>query len=275
MRKAVGRNVLRKEGHEKVTGAARYIDDLSFPRTAARAHDSLDDSRRRDRRRSLRLRHDRLHDRRLSRHPRPQHRRADRRRSAVSGRADDSPRRRADSAARARGSRRLLAADVRIDYRAAHAQLRSRGVAARVQDDRDRQGRPRRGLRRGRPIVEGEYRVGPQEQLYIEPNGVIAVPAADDDGRRHHRLRLDAVSLLRASRADGAARPARRQRARRPDRNRRRLRRQGRVPVDDRRPRRARRAQGAAAGEARLRPRRGHAGDDEAASGRRSGTAPA
>src|SRR5580765_8938933 len=30
MRKAVGRNVLRKEGHAKVSGAARYIDDLSF-----------------------------------------------------------------------------------------------------------------------------------------------------------------------------------------------------------------------------------------------------
>src|SRR3954469_6963844 len=31
MRKAVGRNVLRKEGHDKASGAARYIDDLSFP----------------------------------------------------------------------------------------------------------------------------------------------------------------------------------------------------------------------------------------------------
>src|SRR5258708_226636 len=31
MRKAVGRNVLRKEGHDKVSGAARYIDYLSFP----------------------------------------------------------------------------------------------------------------------------------------------------------------------------------------------------------------------------------------------------
>src|SRR6266508_5324862 len=30
-RKAVGRNVLRKEGVAKVTGAARYIDDLTFP----------------------------------------------------------------------------------------------------------------------------------------------------------------------------------------------------------------------------------------------------
>ena len=30
-RSAVGRNVPRKEGRAKVTGAARYIDDLSFP----------------------------------------------------------------------------------------------------------------------------------------------------------------------------------------------------------------------------------------------------
>src|SRR2546428_12795239 len=30
-RGSVGRNVLRKEGVEKVTGAARYIDDLAFP----------------------------------------------------------------------------------------------------------------------------------------------------------------------------------------------------------------------------------------------------
>ena len=29
--KSVGRNVLRKEGVEKVTGTARYIDDLPFP----------------------------------------------------------------------------------------------------------------------------------------------------------------------------------------------------------------------------------------------------
>src|SRR5262249_255726 len=30
-RRSVGRNVLRKEGIDKVTGAARYIDDLTFP----------------------------------------------------------------------------------------------------------------------------------------------------------------------------------------------------------------------------------------------------
>src|ERR1700730_17300839 len=32
MLKAVGRNVLRKEGRDKVSGSARYIDDLSFPK---------------------------------------------------------------------------------------------------------------------------------------------------------------------------------------------------------------------------------------------------
>src|SRR5437773_5032608 len=30
-RKSVGRSVLRKEGVEKVTGGARYVDDLTFP----------------------------------------------------------------------------------------------------------------------------------------------------------------------------------------------------------------------------------------------------
>src|SRR4051812_21587728 len=30
-RRAVGRNVLRKEGVAKVTGAAQYIDDIAFP----------------------------------------------------------------------------------------------------------------------------------------------------------------------------------------------------------------------------------------------------
>src|SRR5689334_22704167 len=30
-RKAVGRNVLRKEGAEKVAGSAKYIDDITFP----------------------------------------------------------------------------------------------------------------------------------------------------------------------------------------------------------------------------------------------------
>ena len=67
--------------------------------------------------------------------------------------------------------------------------------------------------------------------------GARAAERGRDDG-----LRIAAVPLLRAPRAGRAARPARRPRARRADRDRRRLRRQGGVPVDDRLPRRAARA---------------------------------
>ena len=44
-------------------------------------------------------------------------------------------------------------------------------------------------------IVEGEYDTGAQEQLYIEPNGMIATCRR---GAGRHRLGLDAVPVLRA-----------------------------------------------------------------------------
>ncbi len=50
-------------------------------------------------------------------------------------------------------------------------------------------------------IVEGEYFTGAQEQLYIENNGMIA---AFDPERGRHGVGLTAVSLLRAQGADGA-----------------------------------------------------------------------
>ena len=62
-----------------------------------------------------------------------------------------------------------------------------------------------------------------------------------------------------------AVRPAGRQGPRRPDGDRRRLRRQGGVSVDHRRPRGAAGVEVRPAGEADLRPRRGHGGDDQAA----------
>ena len=71
----------------------------------------------------------------------------------------------------------LLGASVTLDQVADDAGLRSRSVAHRLQDDRHREGRPRPpGSPRRTTIVEGKYRTGHQEQLYIEPNGVIAVP---------------------------------------------------------------------------------------------------
>ena len=50
-------------------------------------------------------------------------------------------------------------------------------------------------------IVEGEYETGAQEQLYIEPQGVIAKANPE---RRRHGLGLAAVPLLCPQSADGS-----------------------------------------------------------------------
>ena len=50
-------------------------------------------------------------------------------------------------------------------------------------------------------VVEGEYETGAQEQLYIEPQGMIADGRC---GRRHHGVGIAAVSVLRAQGADDA-----------------------------------------------------------------------
>ena len=236
---AVGRNVLRKEGASKVVGRRAYIDDLSFPGTAATARTIRSTIPAGEiTAHPLRLRHRRLHHRRLPRHSRPQHRRADRGRPAVPRRARDPPRRRADPAARARGSRdaaRGRRAD-RLPRRRRRSTIRERRRRV-VQDDRDRQGRRRRTVSRSpTSSSKASTATGHQEQLYIEPNGVIAVPGngvPDDRGITVYGSMQ--CPVLRAPRADGAARAARRQGARRADRDRRRLRRQGRISVDDRR----------------------------------------
>ena len=66
------------------------------------------------------------------------------------------------------------------------------------------------------------------------------------------------------TRARRPVQPAGRAHPRRADGDRRRLRRQGRVPVHDRRPRRAARVEVGQAGEDDLRPQRRHGGDDQA-----------
>ena len=112
-------------------------------------------------------------------------------------------------------------------------------------------------------IVEGEYETGAQEQLYIEPNGMLAVADRDDGVTVWGSMQCPYYVHKALA---GAVRPAGRQGPRRPDGDRRRLRRQGGVPVDDRRARRAAGVEVRPAGEADLRPRRGHGGDDQAAS---------
>ena len=62
-----------------------------------------------------------------------------------------------------------------------------------------------------RIVVEGEYETGAQEQLYIEPNGMLAV--ADPDVGRDG-LGLDAVSVLHPQRAEPASSTCRPRRVR-------------------------------------------------------------
>jgi CO/xanthine dehydrogenase Mo-binding subunit len=175
-RKSVGRNVLRKEGAAKVSGAARYVDDITLPNL--------------------------LHARTI--------------RSTIPAGAiesiaylfdtggftivdaadipgknlvaliDEDQPCLAERAIRhvaepivllAHADREtLLAADVRITYRGAspvYDPAASPLLFKKIGIDK---GDVDEGFRRADVIVEGEYRSGHQEQLYIETNGVIAVP---------------------------------------------------------------------------------------------------
>jgi CO/xanthine dehydrogenase Mo-binding subunit len=75
----------------------------------------------------------------------------------------------------------LLAADVHIDYRAAGPNYDAAASTVSFKTIAIDKGNLDSGFADADHVVEGEYRVGSQEQMYIEPNGVIAVP--DDDGR--------------------------------------------------------------------------------------------
>ena len=112
-------------------------------------------------------------------------------------------------------------------------------------------------------VVEGEYETGAQEQLYIEPNGMLAVANPEDGVTVWGSMQCP--YYVHNALAPLFGLPAR-QDPRRADGDRRRLRRQGRVSVADRRPRGAARLEVRPAGEDDLRPRRGHGRDDQAPS---------
>jgi CO/xanthine dehydrogenase Mo-binding subunit len=76
---------------------------------------------------------------------------------------------------------RLRAADVRIDYRPTAPNYDPTASAVSFKSIAIDKGDLGAGFSAADTVVEGEYRVGSQEQLYIEPNGMIAVPS--DDGR--------------------------------------------------------------------------------------------
>ena len=210
--RARGAAPLRREGPAKLTGAALYTDDLVFPGAWYGADDPLD---RRPRpaprarpRPELRLVDGRRRDR--GRHPRREHRQLDQGRPA-----DPRPGRRRDP--HHAEPIALIAAPDRATLRAArHAHhgrgpSRSRRSSTRSSSStsspvRDRARRVEAAFAAADLVLEGEYRVGHQEQLYIENNAMIAVPGR---GRRGHRPRLAPVPVLRPHGAQAGARPRR------------------------------------------------------------------
>jgi CO/xanthine dehydrogenase Mo-binding subunit len=174
--RAVGRNVIRTEGLDKVTGAARYIDDIAFPgmlygrtiRSTIPRGEITGISYRFDRTGFTVVDHSDIPGR-----------------NVIALIDDDQP----CLAAReirhvaepivllAHADRdRLRAADVRIDCRASDPHYDPETSPQTFKSIAIEKGDLDAGFAAADRIVEGEYRTGHQEQLYIEPNGVIAVP---------------------------------------------------------------------------------------------------
>jgi CO/xanthine dehydrogenase Mo-binding subunit len=175
-RGAVGRNVLRKEGHEKVTGLARYIDDIRFDdvlyvrtiRSTVPAGEITD----------IRYNFDRAGFTIVDHRDIPG-------RNVVALIDEDQP---ALAAARVRhiaepivllahtDRTRLLAAEVAIVYSETAPTFDPERSDVSFKTITIEKGQLDRGLAQADLVIEGEYRAGHQEQLYIEPNGVVAVP---------------------------------------------------------------------------------------------------
>src|SRR3954466_2240936 len=174
--RAVGRNVLRKEGASKVTGAAKYIDDLSFPgmlhaRTIRSTIPAGEIA-------AIRFNFDAAGFTIADYRDVPG-------RNIVALIEDDQPCLAAQAirpvaepilllAHEDRDA--LFAADVQIDYRQTSPVYDYAASPTVFKKIAIAKGRVDEGMALADVVVEGEYRMGHQEQLYIEPNGVIAVP---------------------------------------------------------------------------------------------------
>jgi len=180
-RRSVGRNVLRKEGVEKVSGAARYIDDLTFPGLlyGRTIRSTIPSGRIVDVRPRLNLSGFTIVDHR-----------------DIPGRNiialidDDQPclaendiRHVAEPIVLLAHADRdaLLAADVHIEYQETTPNYDPEASSIVFKSVAIDKGNLEHGFAAADVIVEGEYRTGHQEQLYIETNGVIAVPGGDAD----------------------------------------------------------------------------------------------
>jgi len=176
IRRAVGRNVLRKEGHEKVTGLARYIDDIRFDdvlyvrtiRSTVAAGEIAD----------INYHFDRTGFTVVDYRDIPG-------RNIVALIDEDQP---CLATTRVRhiaepilllahsDRTRLAAAEVAITYRETAPNFDPEGSKLSFKTIAIEKGQLDRGMAEADVVVDGEYRAGHQEQLYIEPNGVVAVP---------------------------------------------------------------------------------------------------
>ena len=175
-RHAVGRNVLRKEGHEKVTGLARYIDDIRFDdvlyvrtiRSTVPTGEIAD----------IRYNFDPTGFTIVDHRDVPG-------RNIVALIDEDQPCLAATNVRHvaepilllAHPDRtRLAAAEVVIAYRETMPIFDPEQSELSFKSITIDKGQLDQGMAQADLIVEGEYRAGHQEQLYIEPNGVVAVP---------------------------------------------------------------------------------------------------
>ncbi|MEP6767528.1 MAG: xanthine dehydrogenase family protein molybdopterin-binding subunit [Acidobacteriota bacterium] len=173
---AVGRNVLRKEGQGKVTGAAKYVDDLSFPGMlhGTTIRSTIPSGRIL----SIRLEFDPAGWVVAGARDVPG-------KNVIALIEDDQPCL-ADGRVRhvaepilllAHEDREaLVGARVSIDYDPETPVYDPADSPRIFKEIRIEKGDLGRGFSRADRIVEGEYRTGHQEQLYIECNGVIALP---------------------------------------------------------------------------------------------------
>jgi CO/xanthine dehydrogenase Mo-binding subunit len=173
---AVGRSVIRKEGAAKTSGAAKYIDDIAFPsllygRTIRSSIPCGEIT-------SIRFNFDTSGFTIVDYRDIPG-------RNVVALIDDDQPclaerdiRHVAEPIVLLAHADRetLLAADVQIDYRQARPHYDAESSPTVFKEITIEKGTIADGFSAADLIVEGEYRTGHQEQLYIEPNGVVAYP---------------------------------------------------------------------------------------------------
>ena len=176
MAKAVGRNVRRKDSDAKVTGAAKYIDDLTFP---GMLHGrTIRSTIPRGRLNAIRLDFDATGFTVVDYRDVPG-------RNVVALIDDDQPCLAEHEIYHyaepilllAHADRDPLAlADVQIDYTPQPAVFDPERSTRSFKNIAIDKGAIEEGFRVADVVVEGEYRTAHQEQLYIETNGMIAVP---------------------------------------------------------------------------------------------------